>query len=149
MFEISKFKKSDAEQWKVLWAGYQEDENLSDEEVLRQVNTNWPRILHDDKCHSSVLRHEETGHVVGFALFEVQWVRDDERDKCYLSDLYVMPKYQGKGGGRMLINSVVDFARNNNLKQLYWITRPSNKQAQKLYNSYGDSETWLKYKVRI
>ncbi len=149
MFEISRFTEKDADQWFELWKGYQEDENLSDEEVRAEVNINWPRVLHDENCHTHALVLSETKEFVGFTNFVSTWSRTKPKDECYLCDLFVMPEHQGKGGGRALINSVVDFSRENNLNKVTWLTQSHNKKAQKLYDSFSKGEEWIRYKVKI
>lgn len=148
MFKISKFTKKDASRWYKLWAGYQADENLDEETIVKQVSANWPRILNDPNCHTNALRLLDTGEAIGFVNYVVYWFRAGSKDECYLADLFVMPEYQGQGGGRMLINSVIDFAKDNNLQKVQWITQKHNVGAQYLYDQIGEKSEWIKYKVK-
>jgi ribosomal protein S18 acetylase RimI-like enzyme len=149
MFEISKFKKEDKEQWKILWAGYQADENPSQERIDAEVIANWLRILNDNNCHCNALRLVESRQAIGFVTFVTHWCTTSTKDECCLYDLFVTSEFQGKGGGRLLISSVLTFAKENNLEEVSWLTRDNNKQAQILYDKIAVGEPWIRYKVII
>jgi ribosomal protein S18 acetylase RimI-like enzyme len=148
MFKISKFTESDAEQWHKLWAGYQEDENAPAERIKKEVEANWPRIINDPNCYANALRLSENNQPVGFVTFVTYWCTSSVKDECYLYDLFVIPEYQGRGGGRLLIDSVLAFAKEKKLEEVSWLTRDNNKQAQILYDKITEKVSWCRYKVK-
>ncbi len=149
MFEVSKFTEDEKKQWHFLWSGYQKDEDASEERIEKEVEANWPRLQKDKTCHVNALRLTDTNEAVGFATFVTHWCTTSIKDECLLYDLFVMPKYQGQGGGRLLINSVLEFAKENNLEEVSWLTMDKNKQAQILYDKITDKVAWFRYKVKI
>lgn len=148
MFEISKFKDADKEQWKKLWAGYEVNDATA-EEIEKAVCSNWPKILSDENCHANALRLKESGLAVGFVTYIKHWCTSGDKDECYLYDLFVLLEHQGKGGGRMLIESVVDFAKEQGLNKITWLTMPDNKQAHILYDKFAKPVDWIRYKVEL
>ncbi len=63
----------------------------------------------------------------------------------YLQDLYVLSNFRKKGIGKKLINSVYEFADNNNLSYVYWLTQDFNIEARSLYNKIGKVTPFIKY----
>ena len=68
---------------------------------------------------------------------------------CYLSDLYVEPDLRGGGVGRALTDHVFDFARDNSIPNVRWLTQDSNAVARKLYDSYGDKSGFILYSFPV
>jgi GNAT superfamily N-acetyltransferase len=83
--------------------------------------------------------------VAGFSvslLHEGTWVI---APVCYLEDLFVAPGFRGRGIGRMLIQDLVDRARNDGWSRLYWHTRADNP-ARRLYDEFANADDFIRYK---
>jgi len=57
----------------------------------------------------------------------------------YMDDLYVTPEFRSKGIGTMLINSVINFAKQSDCHKLRWQVSEWNKPAIEFYKSLGAS----------
>ena len=58
-------------------------------------------------------------------------------DEGYILNVAVLPKYRGQGIGKALVNTVLDYAQNNNLAFVTLEVRVSNTPAINLYTSLG------------
>lgn len=148
MFEISKFKESDAEQWVELWASFEKGHKTRDQ-AIEVCKKNWPRILNDEKCYAFALREKESNLAVGFITFAVYWCAFTDQDECYISALSVLPQWRKNGGAKRLINKVIEFSRENNFKRVTWLTNSNHPDAIALYDKIADKEEWYRYKVNI
>ena len=148
MFEVSSFGESDADQWVKLWSSYEGD--IEPKEVIQKsIEQNWPRILNDNQCHAKALRLKETGVAVGFVTYATHWCAFSDKDECYMSGLFVLPEWREKGGGKLLINSVIEFSKKNNLERVTWLTRSNNKEAIRIYDKLAQAQEWTRYKVEL
>lgn len=57
--------------------------------------------------------------------------------KACLEDVVVLAEYQGKGGGRMLVEFAVAEAEKHHVKQLLLTSKPARIKANNLYRSMG------------
>ena len=58
-------------------------------------------------------------------------------DEGYILNVAVLPRYCGQGIGKALVNTVLDYAENNNLAFVTLEVRVSNAPAISLYTSLG------------
>lgn len=58
-------------------------------------------------------------------------------DTAELVKMYLVPEARGIGLGKLLIEKVLSFARENNYKKIYIETMPELKQAMKVYEKFG------------
>jgi len=148
MFEISKFVESDEEQWKILWASFEEGHRQK-EESYEVSKKNWPRILNDEKCYALALRNKDDGRAVGFITFAVYWCAFTDQDECYVSAISVLPEWRKKGGGKLLLEKVIEFGKKNNFKRVTWLTNNNHPEAISLYDGFAKKEEWIRYKVNL
>jgi GNAT superfamily N-acetyltransferase len=116
--------------------------SLSDE----QFELNWQRLHSDFNINGLVA--ELDGHVVGLAHYIFRPSTWDEKDFCYLEDLFVDPAIRGKGVGRALIDELHKIAIERGSKRLYWTTAPDNETARKLYDKVAITDR-VQYKIII
>ncbi|PSJ20866.1 N-acetyltransferase [Halomonas sp. ND22Bw] len=64
---------------------------------------------------------------------------------CYLQDLFVDPRYRGKGLGRRLIERVHGQAGEDGVTDIYWMTQEFNEPARRLYDRVGALTPFIKY----
>lgn len=134
----------DKSKWRQLFSEYITfyKSTLSDE----QIELTWSRINSDFNTHA--LLAQKDGEVVGFTHFI--WRPDtwEEKDFCYLEDLYVTPAIRGEGIGGALIKAVEDIAIAKGSKRLYWTTAPDNELARKLYDKIAITNR-VEYKIYL
>jgi GNAT superfamily N-acetyltransferase len=136
---------ADEPAWRELWAGY----NAFYETVLPETVTarTWQRML---ERASPIFGRIAVANdaVAGFSicvLHEGTWV---VAPICYLEDLFVAPRFRGKGLGRMLVADLVQHARMKGWSRLYWHTRGSNP-ARRLYDEFTKADDFVRYKMNF
>lgn len=65
---------------------------------------------------------------------------DNENKIIELKRMFVLPEYQGKGCGRLLLNYAIDYARAQQYNKIRLDTRKQFSAAQHLYRSSGFQE---------
>ena len=58
-------------------------------------------------------------------------------DTCELVKMYLLPKARGKGLGKLLIEKIIEEAKNLGYKNIYLESMPELKQALKTYEKFG------------
>lgn len=66
---------------------------------------------------------------------------DIENNTAELKRMFVLPEYQGKGYGRLLLNYAIDYAKEHKYNKIFLDTRKQFSAAQHLYKSTGFRET--------
>jgi GNAT superfamily N-acetyltransferase len=94
-------------------------------------------FLFGPRPFAEVLLAEETGTVVGFALFFHNFSTFVGRPGIYLEDLYVQPAHRGKGHGKSLLRAVAALAVERGCGRMEWSVLDWNQPAIKFYESLG------------
>jgi GNAT superfamily N-acetyltransferase len=84
-------------------------------------------------CHVA----EDSGTVVGMALWFLNFSTWRGTHGVYLEDLYVQPAARGAGHGRALLASLAAVARDNGYSRLEWAVLDWNEPAIGFYRSLG------------
>lgn len=89
------------------------------------------------------------GAPAGFALFFHSFSTFLGRPGIYLEDLYVKPKFRGRGIGRALLTHLARLAKERGCGRLEWSVLDWNEPAIKLYKSIGavPMDEWTVYRV--
>ena len=144
MFEIVEIQESDYDSWLELWSGYLEF--YETELPLEVARKTFERILSGD-VHGALAK-TSSGEIVGL----VHWLTHRStwsiEDVCYLEDLYVAKSQRGQGLGRLLIEHVFDWAMDQNLKKVYWLTAESNQTARRLYDEVAKRTGFIHYEKK-
>lgn len=74
---------------------------------------------------------------VGFAIYFYNYSTWLGKHGIYLEDLYVDPKYRGKGYGKQLIKAVAKVAMGNGCERFQWSCLNWNKPSLDFYDSIG------------
>ena len=123
-----------------------EYENLSDQVVATaELLEEW--IF--DKKKAEVILAVEDGKDVGFALFFHNFSTFLGRAGIYLEDLYIMPKYRGKGYGKALLKELASTALKRGCGWLDWSCLDWNQPSIDFYLSVGAQplEDWTVYRL--
>lgn len=117
------------------------DEVVATEELLNE----W--IF--EKKVAEVIFALEDGVEVGFALFFHNFSTFLGKAGIYLEDLFVKPKYRGKGYGKGLIKKLASIAVERNCGRLEWWCLDWNKPSIDFYLSLGAEpmDEWTVYRI--
>ena len=55
----------------------------------------------------------------------------------YIASFFILPRFQRKGGGKLLLKKIVDFCYKNKIKKLFLNVDKNNKKAITFYNKMG------------
>jgi GNAT superfamily N-acetyltransferase len=136
-------RPADETAWRELWAGY----NAFYETTVPEPVTarTWQRLL-DPASPIFGRLAAVNDDIAGFCncvLHEGTWV---VAPICYLEDLFVAPRFRGRGVGRMLIADLVDRAKASGWSRLYWHTRQNNP-ARRLYDEFTQADDFVRYRL--
>jgi GNAT superfamily N-acetyltransferase len=144
MITVRAATAADESRWRDLWAGYNAFYQANVPEPITQ--STWRRIL-DPSVPILGRVAEADGRVVGFSnsvLHESTWAA---APICYLEDLFVDSEVRGRGVGRLLLQDLVDLARQRGWPTLYWHTRGNNATARRLYDTFTAADDFVRYVV--
>lgn len=143
---IRDIRESDAAAWRRLWAGYNEFYATA---VPIDVTELTLRRLLDPTSPMIGRIAERNARVVGFSvsvLHESSWTSSPT---CYLEDLFVDPTVRGGGLGRALVQDLIDLGRARGWARLYWHTQADNERARRLYDSFVEVDSFVRYRLTL
>jgi GNAT superfamily N-acetyltransferase len=133
---------ADETAWRQLWAQYNAFYEVSIPETV--TARTWQRML--DPASPTFGRFAVAdSEIAGFTvsvLHESTWTIGPV---CYLEDLFVAPKFRGRGIARSLIRELVDRAKSNGWSRIYWHTR-ANNPARRLYDEFAEADDFVRYR---
>jgi GNAT superfamily N-acetyltransferase len=145
-FEIRPVRRTDYEEWRPLWDGYNAFYGRSGATSLPEeiTRTTWQRFFDTaEPVHALVA--EEAGKVVGLAHYLYHRSTTRLHDVCYLQDLFTAPALRGLGIGRRLIQAVYDAARAVGCSRVYWQTQVTNQAGRALYDKVAEHRGFIVY----
>lgn len=147
-YNIRPATEADRAQWDPLWQGYLEFYESSLTATVTDLL--WQRIM--DPAHEIQCRVAEavSGQLVGLVHFFPHAHSWYANPVCYLNDLFVSSEIRGGGIGRLLIDAVVDEARLQGWREVYWHTQNQNSVARGLYDKItGGTDGFVNYTIDI
>jgi GNAT superfamily N-acetyltransferase len=133
---------ADETAWRELWSGYNAFYEVNIPEAV--TARTWQRML--DPASSMFGRLAIAGgEVAGFSICVLHDSTWTSAPVCYLEDLFVAPKFRGRGYGRSLIADLVDRAKTNGWSRLSWHTR-ANNPARRLYDKFAKADDFVRYR---
>ena len=134
---------ADREAWLGLWCGYLDFYKAKVPTGVDDVT--FSRLTGGAEPMGGFLAERD-----GVALGMVNWVIHrstwNEKNICYLQDLFTVAEARGGGIGRKLIAAVNQMARENDCFRVYWMTHESNLQGQALYDKVADKPGFIIYR---
>ena len=102
-----------------------------------------------DKKKAEVIFACVDGKEVGFALFFHNFSTFLGRAGIYLEDLFVLPKYRGKGYGKALLKKLAQLTVERGCGRLEWCCLDWNKPSIDFYLSLGavPMDEWTTYRL--
>jgi GNAT superfamily N-acetyltransferase len=134
---------SDRAAWDPLWQGYLTFYKASIASDISDVT--FARLTGGAEPMGGFIA-ERDGMAVGIVHWVVHRTTWNERDICYLQDLFSVPEARGSGAGRKLIEAVRQMAEQKGCFRVYWQTHESNLQAQALYDKVADKSGFIVYR---
>ncbi len=129
--------------WRELWSQYNAFYQVSIPETV--TARTWQRILEPASSSMFGRLAVAEGEVAGFSVSVLHDSTWTIAPVCYLEDLFVAPKFRGRGIGRALIANLVDSAQSKGWSRLYWHTRASNP-ARPLYDQFASADDFVRYR---
>ena len=144
MVEVRDATPSDEGDFRLLWRGFCDGYGMA---LPAEVTSfTWTRLMDPANPLTARLAILD-GRPQGFAIHQHHpstWVMGDDG---YLEDLYVAPEARGTGLGRALIEDLIDIARRNGWRRLYWLTDIENATARRLYDQFCDNDGHIRYRM--
>lgn len=126
--------------------GLAEYEHMSDQVIATEdLLKTW--IFEKQKAEVIFICHEEKE--VGFALFFHNFSTFLGRAGIYLEDLYVLPKFRGRGFGKALLKKLARIAVERKCGRLEWACLDWNRPSIDFYLSLGAQpmDEWTTYRL--
>ena len=146
-FTIRPVGQNDRDDWERLFAAYADFYRFP--VAAGAFDRVWDWIFDPQNDFWCDLLVSETGVTIGFTQYQLMHRSLDGSMVCYLSDLFVEPHQRGRGGGRMLIDHVIDFARSQDIGNVRWLTQDFNYAGRQLYDSYSPKSDFILYSVKV
>ena len=121
------------------------------ENMIEDVKATEEKITHSifvKKAAEAIIADYE-GKPVGYALFFHNFSTFTGLEGIYLEDLFVRPKYRGKGFGKVLLSYLARLAKERGCARLEWECLDWNEPSIKFYKSLGaiSKDTWTGYRL--
>jgi GNAT superfamily N-acetyltransferase len=114
---------------------------LAEYEKLLDAVTATEAILHEtlfgSKPAAEVIIAEADGEPAGFAVFFHSYSTFRGRPGLYLEDLFVRPKFRGRGLGRQLLSALAQLAVQRGCPRMEWSVLNWNEMALRVYRAIG------------
>ncbi|MBN8648153.1 MAG: GNAT family N-acetyltransferase [Caulobacterales bacterium] len=144
---VTPLNNSNYNQWLPLWNGYLEFYKSSLAPEVTDIVFN--RLCDPAEKNMGGFLAFDGDIAIGLVHYIVHRGTWSVNDVCYLEDLFVGPNVRGGGVGRALINAVADFARESDLRHVYWQTQKTNERAQILYEKMAGPSEFIVYKMSL
>lgn len=105
----------------------------------------WVRILNPESPMHALVAEAENGRIIGIANYLFHPTFWEDRDVCYLNDLFVEPDRRGGGIARRLIEAVAADAAAKGAPEFYWQTAEDNHRARALYDRIAAKTPFVQY----
>jgi len=150
MLNVGPVARTDFDQWKPLWDGYNAFYGRKEETALPDAVTSrtWSRFFDVyEPVHALVAEHE--GQLLGLAHYLFHRSTIMIEPVCYLQDLFTAEAARGKGVGRALIQRVYQCAKDAGCSRVYWLTHETNATAMMLYDKVADKSGFVVYRKSL
>lgn len=117
------------------------DDVIATEETLKKS------IFEDNRAEVMIAEYE--GKAIGYALYFYNFSTFIGREGLYLEDIFIYPKYRGKGLGKEIFNFLGKLAKEKGCKRMEWVCLNWNKPSIDFYKSMGavPMDEWTIYRL--
>ncbi len=139
-------RRTDYDQWRPLWDGYNEFYGRSGTTALPEqiTTTTWERFFDPVEPVCALLAAADAA-TVGFAHYLYHRSTTRLHDVCYLQDLFTAEHVRGLGVGRQLIRAVYAAAQDHGCSRVYWQTQATNHAGRALYDQVAAHHGFIVY----
>ena len=142
---IRSLESIDQDNWKQVWTEYL---NFYETTVSTSVyKTAFKCLISHDLKEYQCFVAELNGEIIGLAHYLFHRNLWSVNDTCYLSDLFVVPKFRGKGIARKLIQKVAGHAKDHGVEGVYWMTQEFNYKGRILYDQVAEKTPFIVYEM--
>lgn len=95
---------------------------------------------------------EQDGQIVGFVLGMIVDLMGDifeEEPGGFLADIYVRPDFRHNGVGRMLVNTLSDWFRQQNIRHYDWNVAVHNEEGRAFWRSMGGRDVMVRMRADV
>jgi len=110
-------------------------EKLSHE--VEATTENLRESLFGSNRYAEVLIAEYQGLPIGYALFFHSFSTFTGRPGLYIEDIYIKPRYRGRGYGKLIMSHIASLAVERNCSRLEWSVLDWNAPSIAFYRSIG------------
>ncbi len=135
---------SDLVRWRVLYAGYAEFYEQTDE----MAETTWSWLTDPDHEVQGLVA-ELGGELVGLAHYRPFARPLAASVGGYLDDLYVAPEARGSGAADALLGRLREIAAARGWTVVRWITADDNHRARAKYDQVATRTMWVTYEMPV
>lgn len=96
----------------------------------------WNNRLHDKSSFSFMVFDSEK---------PIGVIRLDKRLDLYEIDILISPEEQGRGIGKRVLEEIIAFAKNKNIKKLSARIKPENQRSKQIFQRNGFKEVYSYY----
>jgi GNAT superfamily N-acetyltransferase len=138
--------------WRWLWRAYCDFYGVT---ILPQVtDTLWRRILDPEAPVYALVAESGTAgggepQLVGIANYILHAYTWGTELICYLEDIFVAEHARERGMGRALIEALIEMAKMNDWRRVYWHTHEQNSVARSLYERITPRDPFVRYVVKL
>lgn len=144
---IRQFERQDHEDWLALWRDYLAFYKADLPESVGQET--WERIIDPEGDIEAFKAGAEDGTMLGMVTWLYHGTTWSPHPRCYLHDLFTVPRARGQRVGRMLIEAVHEAASEHGCDQVYWPTQEFNYAGRMLYDKVADRTPFIKYAKKV
>jgi GNAT superfamily N-acetyltransferase len=107
------------------------------------------RALFGERPAADALVAELDGEAVGWALFFTNFSTFKGLPGYYIEDIYVQPKFRGRGAGKALLKRIAAMAVERGYGRVEWAVLDWNAPSIEFYKSLGAAplEEWTMYRL--
>ena len=122
-----------------LWNDTEKVNDAIFQETFREALAN-PSLI-------TLLIFEEDDEIIGFANLPTVYSVWAHGKAILIDDLFIKEKYRGKGFGKIAMEYIENYARENDIKRIQFQSKPSNKESKKFYNALGFTSVDMYYYI--
>jgi ribosomal protein S18 acetylase RimI-like enzyme len=118
----------------------------SREEIDHTSRATLQKALEEPEADSAIfIAEDETGEPAGFIHLQTRTDYFNGEKQGYISDLAVARSFEGKGAGRILLQTAETWARQKGYGLLSLYVFAGNSHAQRIYEKQGFNQELVKY----
>jgi GNAT superfamily N-acetyltransferase len=148
--DIRPVRRTDQQQWRPLWDGYNAFYGREGETALNEAITQstWERFFMSGEPVRCLVA-EKDGRLVGLTHYIFHRSTTRLNDICYLQDLFTAAALRGQGIGRQLILAVYQAATAAACSRVYWQTQVTNAAGRALYDKVARHHGFIVYSYEL